>query len=84
MKKRYIDPMKLKMSIAMNNILENPKSLEDIIDEEPDADVIEVVRCDKCKYLRHDECNDEFWCKKTGVDIQRPVSKHFCSYGERK
>lgn len=82
MKKRYIDPMKLKMSIALNNMSENPKSLEDIIDKEPDADVVEVVRCDKCKHFKHDECNDEFWCKKTGADIERPVSRHFCSYGE--
>lgn len=84
MKKRYIDPVKLKMSIAINNMSENPKSLENIIDEEPNADVVEVVWCDKCKHLKHDECNDEFWCKKTGADIERPVSRHFCSYGERK
>lgn len=38
MKKRYIDPMELKISIALNNILENPKTLEDIIDDEPDAE----------------------------------------------
>ena len=85
MKKRYIDPIKLKMSIAINNMSENPKSLEDIIDEEPNADVVEVIRCYYCKYLKHDECNDEFYCKKTGDDIEHAhTAKHFCGYGERK
>ena len=85
MKKKYIDPMKLKMSIAINNMYENPKKLEDIIDSEPYADVAEVVWCYYCKHFRHDECNDEFWCKKTGADIERKdIASHFCGYGERK
>lgn len=80
MQKKYIDPIKLKMAIAINNMSDNPKSLEDIIDEEPDA----VVRCDYCKHLRHDACDDEYWCKKTGADIETHTAKHFCGYGERK
>ena len=69
MKKRYIDPMKLKMAIAINNMSENPKSLEDIIDEEPDADVVEHV------------CGE--WIKLNGdwkdVDTKKPITIHQCS-----
>lgn len=56
MRKRYIDPIKLKMSIAINNMSENPKSLEDVIDEEPDADVVEVAKCENASINYHEEC----------------------------
>lgn len=38
--RRCIDPKSLKTSIAMNDIFETNKSLEEIIDEEPSLDCI--------------------------------------------
>ena len=55
------------------------------IDAAPTVDAVPVVRCDKCKHFKHDEANDEWYCKKSGADIEYVDSlTHFCSYGERK
>ena len=49
------------------------------------VDAVEVVRCDKCKHFKHDEVNDEWYCKKSGADIEYVDSPTLsCSYGERK
>ena len=46
---------------------------------------IELVHCVNCKHFKHDEVDDEWWCRKSGVDIEYvDALKHFCSYGERK
>ena len=39
---RYINPIELKQSIAINNILKKNKTIEELIDDEPDADVVEI------------------------------------------
>lgn len=59
--KRYIDPIHLKISIALSNILEDGKTLEEIIDSIPSEDVVEVkhghwikgenaIHCSVCGY----------------------------------
>lgn len=51
----------------------------------PTIDAVPVVRCNDCKHFKHDETNDEWYCKKSGADIEYVDSlTHFCSYGERK
>lgn len=53
--------------------------------QKPTIDAVEVVQCDKCKHFKHDEANDEWYCKKSGADIEYVDSlTHFCSYGDRK
>lgn len=56
-----------------------------LLDDQPTADVIEVVRCKDCKYFDKDENASESWCecvahfgKYFAVD-----QNDFCSYGER-
>lgn len=53
----------------------------------PAADVVEVVRCKDCKYIRpivneytHDVTG--LWCSL--FDIENVAENHFCSYGERR
>lgn len=49
----------------------------------PTADVVEVVRCEKCKYRTEvTECNHTlYFCRKKQNYIKL---NDFCSYGERK
>ena len=56
-----------------------------LVDDAPTIDAVEVVRCDKCKHFKHDEANDEWYCKKSGANIEYVDSlTHFCSYGDWK
>lgn len=45
------------------------------------ADVVEVVRCDKCKHFRRNLENDTY-CNCIG-GLSDPEEHDFCSYGER-
>lgn len=46
------------------------------IDEQPTADVVEVVRCKDCKYLHRMVC--PYGIRRT------PRGNDFCSFGERR
>ena len=60
----------------------------DIIDDFPAADVVPVVRCKDCKYLRVWNQKDLYaFCPKTNfvfLPFQADTRTHFCSYGEPK
>ena len=49
-----------------------------IISETPAADVVEVVRCKDCKYLRGKD-----YCYLT-LNYRVVEPNHFCSYGKKK
>lgn len=49
-----------------------------LLDEQPTADVVEVVRCKDCKY--HAEFSSK--CNKLHLTPMRP--NDYCSYGERR
>ena len=53
----------------------------------PTADVVEVVRCEKCKYLKHTRGHIPY-CKRMdeyadGDNLYEVSYDDFCSYGER-
>lgn len=50
----------------------------------PTADVVEVVRCNDCKYGEVDDADfpDQYFCNHHGCDWNE--GNHYCSYGERK
>ena len=50
------------------------------VKDQPDGDVVEVVRCKDCKHLMFSDCYGE--CKRNHLGIVRPDD--FCSFGERK
>ncbi len=62
---------------------------DNIVAKQPTADVVEVVRCSKCKYcdLRYpakpigEEAIEGYYC---GVNRRYLEPTDFCSYGERK
>ena len=51
-----------------------------MLEKLPAADVVEVVRCEDCKY--HYDCGVHF-CDRFGMDCPDD-SDFFCAYGERK
>lgn len=53
--------------------------IENLIQKQPTADVVEVVRCKECKHLMFSDCYGE--CKRNHFGIVRPDD--YCSYGER-
>lgn len=63
------------MRVELNGIFGD---IEVIIDNAPEADVVEVVRCKDCKY----RTGTKYKCSKFG-NIQMNKND-FCSYGERK
>ena len=54
----------------------------------PAADVVKVVRCDKCKHLTvHNSPTLYAYCEKTHFrfePFQTDTRTHFCGFGERK
>lgn len=65
-----------------------------VLNKIPTADVVEVVRCEKCKYFFDECCNHEknrvlhrvpdFGKHYVYVGRIKVEPDHFCSYGERK
>lgn len=77
---RYIDADLLQEDFKADH--NGKRSL--MIDTQPTADVVEVVRCKDCKYGEVDDADfpDQYFCNQNGCDWNE--GNHFCSYGERK
>ena len=65
-----------------------PGGTRKLTEDAPAADVVEVVRCDKCKHLTvHNSPTLYAYCEKTHFrfkPFQTDTRMHFCGYGERK
>ena len=61
---------------------------EAVKEETPTADVVEVVRCDKCKHLNIINSREVYArCRMTDLEFKPfdiDTRKHYCSYGERR
>ena len=60
-------------------------SLRELLEDTPAADVVDVVRCEYCKYtFRHPL--GYIYCHRDGRNAYEMIFKKdsFCSYGERK
>lgn len=81
---RYIDKDKLLNRLCGNDISRMEDYYYNAILDEPEADVVEVIRCKDCKYY------DEIYSRCLGVwDISEHLDADvneddYCSYGERK
>ena len=75
---RYIDPDLLKAEFAgdFTKAYATPL-IKRIIDQQPTADVVEVVRCKNCQYFVSEICRHDL-----AMNLSR--SDNFCSYGERR
>lgn len=59
--------------------------IEDFLEEVPTADVVEVVRCKKCKYYETINLNGTniSSCNNSLLGLTHVKSDAYCSYGER-
>ena len=80
---RYIDANLLKRELweqRVENGLLSFFDMIEIIDEQPTADVVEVVRCEECKHSLNCSKNIAMYGK--GRSMYEDIT--FCSYGERR
>jgi hypothetical protein len=77
---RYIDADKIKSKLQEKSINSATVFINTVliglIDDEPTADVVSVVRCKDCIHYK-----DE-WCEI--LKAETPIADGFCCYGERK
>lgn len=83
MAQRLIDAERLKRHYSWWECTESgnerKKVFDTIIDLQPTADVVEVVRCKNCKWF------NDFGCAIRIVDeSDKPKEDDFCSFGERR
>lgn len=89
---RYIDAEKLKQHYAYwelskyDYMQEEKKLFDDIVDQQPTADVVEVVRCLDCKFYtfkpqQTSRVTSVRRCNRSAIVCTKPDD--YCSYGER-
>lgn len=71
---RLIDANKLALKLRHMGYMDEHEEVQEVIDEAPTVDAVEVVRCENC---RHDNNCEIQYAAQAG-------SKFFCAYGERK
>lgn len=89
----YIDREALIHNLKQFSLEQLTPLIESLIQKQPTADVVEVVRCKDCAFSRE----FKIWEKESGYEgllkcecnifrnNRRVVfDKHYCSYGERK
>ena len=83
---RYIDAERLKMTFASGiRVYDGMYRTEDIfhsIENEPTADVEEVVRCKDCLFCLESYRHEHYCSAMTNANYVN--LDHFCSYGKRK
>lgn len=80
-----LEPVVKSAAFKNRNIRSNVNKCLEIVNNQPTADVVEVVRCKECKHLDKGENDSESWCECTRIfGTYFDVSEDdFCSYGER-
>lgn len=83
--KKYIDADSLKTEFTGNFVCEYPAPLvKALIDNQPAADVAEIVRCKDCKYFceKEGKCYGQDIRAEEGCDCYKN-DNDFCSCGEK-
>lgn len=91
MAKRLIDAYLLKLNICSNkgsqiigHSIVRKFRLDELIDEQPTVDAVEVVRCRDCKYIYFNKAYNSYLCRNTNGLTSHLKADYFCSYGERR
>ena len=92
--RRLIDAEALKRAFrtdkgayALRHCISNLFSLDEIVDEAPTVDAVEVVRCEKCLY-RSQYCDENGFYKCGGIQtedddlVMMVKPDFFCAFGE--
>lgn len=58
-------------------------AIDAVVDNEPTADVVEVVRCQNCKHWEGEYRNGFWYFEQCSLNDHVASSDDFCSYGER-
>ena len=84
---RYIDADKFEQTIKGKELFQGYFDNGFIYDElhrQPTPDVVEVVRCEKCKFVHFNSDSCRYHCKRRGYYSEEVKTTDFCSYGERR
>lgn len=93
---RYIDADKAEITYSSKDVDKVAELFNELLDAQPTADVVEVVRCKDCKYRSKEWYRDKrykdggYWI--VGCDNDEIAERvyglaqdnDFCSYGERR
>ena len=83
--KKYVDVEKLKNEICKNKIMSREliaQRILHIIDEQPAADVAEIVRCKDCALRKTEDCAMYYECD-CGAQYSWETDNDYCSFGEK-
>lgn len=62
----------------------DPKKLKIILEDRSDQDVVEIIRCNQCKYFDYGfNENGELFCRCTGPHYGGTTPFDYCSHAER-
>lgn len=86
---RYIDAdalvKRLKHSpLFLGTNMQFKDGVVDLVEKQPAADVVEVVRCKDCIYYEANCCFNKQWDMESSQEIPTVREIDYCSYGERK
>lgn len=83
---RYIDADKMldgySTTFPYNLTYCDDGDLMEWINNQPTADVIEVVRCKDCRHCKFNPDSEAYKCNRRGYFIEEVEADGFCSYGE--
>lgn len=83
---RYIDADRMRedwLENGENEYVYDANAVLQSIDEQPTADVVEVVRCKNCRYGEIDDSDipNQYFCHYDGGSWND--EDHYCSYGKK-
>lgn len=74
---RYIDKDKLLDDLNWFCPSEYREPFDEVIEKQPEADVVKVIRCKDCKFYGRTGCNHS-------MGLRIAFGKDYCSYAERR
>lgn len=60
------------------------KYVKEMLERQPTADVVEVVRCGECRHCKYNSSADKYKCDRRGYYSETVEATDYCSWGERR
>ena len=61
-----------------------PGGARKLMEDAPEVDAVEVVRCKDCKWCRYSKVHDVKWCDHESGLCDAIAGNEYCYYGERR